>query len=150
MTRGYFGVALCGAKNEINIGGVLRSAQCFGAAFVGVVGQRYKRQSSDTMNATQHIPLLHWRDSAAMYDALPHGCVLVAVERIEGAQELPLFDHPQRALYVLGPEDGSLPCAVMDMAHRIVTIPAGCLNLASAATVVMYDRVAQQSRKEAT
>jgi tRNA(Leu) C34 or U34 (ribose-2'-O)-methylase TrmL len=51
------------------------------------------------------------------------------------------FEHPENALYVFGPEDGSLPKTVRLLCHRFVVIPTHhCLNLAAAVNVVLYDR----------
>lgn len=54
--RGYFGVGIYHTKTEQNVGTLMRSAQCFGAAFVFTIGKRYHRQSSDTMNAMNALP----------------------------------------------------------------------------------------------
>jgi hypothetical protein len=70
-------------------------------------------------------------------DAVP-----VAVEMLKGSELLTSFDHPENAVYVFGPEDGSLPKGIRLRCHRFVTIPAyHCLNLAAAVYFVLYDRV---------
>lgn len=69
---------------------------------------------------------------------------LVCVELVEGATPLPEFDHPDNAYYLFGPEDGTLDQAVIDRADAVVFIPTrGCLNLAAAVNVVLYDRLAK-------
>jgi tRNA(Leu) C34 or U34 (ribose-2'-O)-methylase TrmL len=66
----------------------------------------------------------------------------VAVEVLPSAEPLPTFIHPVNALYVFGPEDGGIPKGIRNACHRFVTIPAdGCLNLAAAVNVVLYDRL---------
>ncbi|MDO7644738.1 MAG: hypothetical protein MUQ62_08500, partial [Reinekea forsetii] len=68
----------------------------------------------------------------------------VCVDLIEGATALSDFVHPERALYIFGPEDGSLSQAVIDQADAVVYIPTiGCLNLAATVNIVLYDRAAK-------
>jgi tRNA(Leu) C34 or U34 (ribose-2'-O)-methylase TrmL len=51
------GIAAIGLNNpkiEANLGGVLRAAHCYGASMVGLRGERYKRQYTDTTKAYRH------------------------------------------------------------------------------------------------
>jgi tRNA(Leu) C34 or U34 (ribose-2'-O)-methylase TrmL len=51
------------------------------------------------------------------------------------------FQHPDNAVYVFGPEDGSIPQVLRRHCHRFVKIPAKhCTNLAAAVYIVLYDR----------
>jgi tRNA(Leu) C34 or U34 (ribose-2'-O)-methylase TrmL len=64
------------------------------------------------------------------------------VELLDEAIDLPSFNHPRRAAYVLGPERGSLSPEVVARCDYVVRIPtAFCINLAMAGAIVMYDRV---------
>ena len=80
------------------------------------------------------------------FDAYPRGSVTpVAVEVLENAEILTNFTHPENALYVFGPEDGSLPDPVRRLCHRFVIIPSRhCLNLASAVNFVLGHRFMQR------
>jgi len=65
----------------------------------------------------------------------------VAVEVRPRSECLTIFEHPDRALYLFGPEDGSIPKAWLHHCHRFVHIPAHhCLNLATAVAVVLAHR----------
>lgn len=77
-----------------------------------------------------------------LFDRFPRGLVTpVAVELRPEAESLVTFEHPEDALYVFGPEDGSLPKPIRRLCHRFVVIPTHhCLNLAAAVNVVLYDR----------
>lgn len=142
--RGYFGIAVSRPKTETNVGTLWRSANIFGAAFLAVVGGRYRKQSSDTMQSHRHVPLYEYDSFEAFYAHLPHGCQLVGVELVDGARSLPGFGHPERAVYLLGPEDGSLTAAELLRCHSRIIIPGThCLNLAVAGSIVLYDRVAK-------
>jgi tRNA(Leu) C34 or U34 (ribose-2'-O)-methylase TrmL len=74
----------------------------------------------------------------------PVDMALVCVELVEGARPLPEFQHPERAFYVFGPEDGTISQAVIDQADAVIYIPTiGCMNLAATVNVVLYDRLAK-------
>lgn len=144
--RGYCGVGLFAPKNEVNVGGALRACGVYDAAFMLVQGQRFKRMSTDTMKAYRHIPVTSVVD---LHAALPFDCVPVAVELIEGARSLFSYVHPERALYIFGPEDSSLGERTLSWCRDIVYIPtSGCMNLAACVNVVLYDRLAKRARKE--
>jgi len=75
------------------------------------------------------------------FDHFP-GCTPVAVELKSGAELLPDFEHPEKAIYVFGPEDGSLQAPILRHCHRFVIVPTRyCLNLAMAVGTVLYDRM---------
>jgi tRNA G18 (ribose-2'-O)-methylase SpoU len=81
-------------------------------------------------------------DMEAFLGARPHGCPLVVVEM--GGRPLPLFTHPERAIYILGAEDRGVPREVIRAAQHVVSIPAlrtESYNVAVAGSVVMYDRM---------
>ncbi len=80
---------------------------------------------------------------------LPYACSLVGVEIVEEAIYLPRFSHPERACYLLGAEDYGLPREVVACCEHAVRIPgaAYCLNLATAAAIIMYDRVSKRTTR---
>lgn len=84
-------------------------------------------------------------------DLIPYDAVPVAVDLIEGAEELPAFVHPQRAFYIFGPEDGTLGKAVTEWCQRKIVIPTlDCMNLAATVNVVLYDRLSKQLTRDAS
>ena len=136
---GYAAIGLYNPKNPHNVGGVLRAAYCFGAALVAITGIRYRVQSTDTADAYRHIPLLQVDD---LHQVVPYDCVPVAVERRDDATPLPDYDHPQRAFYIFGPEDGDLGINVLPWCRDLVYIPTHhSLNLAATVNIVLYDRL---------
>jgi len=144
--RGFFGVAVYNPKREENVGAVIRVAHCFGASILYVFGQRFRRYNSDTTNGTCHVPTLYIPDPALFWDYMPEHASVVALEITDGTDSLVRFCHPGRAVYVLGPEDGSLPSVVLDRAHHLVRVPTQfCLNVAHALTATLYDRTAKGS-----
>jgi tRNA G18 (ribose-2'-O)-methylase SpoU len=144
-SSGYFGIGIYQAKRFENVGVLWRGAYQLGAAFIFTIGKRYRRQASDTHATWKHIPLHSYTKFDDLFDAIPFGCRLIGVE--SGGIELPEFEHPARAVYLLGAEDGGLPKHVLERCHTLVTIPAVRLdsyNVAQAGTIVMYDRLCRR------
>jgi tRNA(Leu) C34 or U34 (ribose-2'-O)-methylase TrmL len=136
--NGYAAVGLYNPKNQHNVGGVLRAAFCFGAAMVAITGTRYRVQSTDTADTYRHIPLLQVDD---LHQVVPYDCIPVAVELRADATPLPDYDHPQRAFYIFGPEDGDLGDNVLSWCRDTVYIPTlHSINLAAVVNIVLYDR----------
>jgi len=137
-------IALSDPKSPANVGAVMRAAGCFGADAVFYTGNRYARSAkfhTDTHAASRKIPLTGVAD---LRDSAPAGMQVVCIELAEGAIPLADFQHPEQAMYIFGPEDGSLSQAVIDRADAVVYIPTiDCLNLAATVNIVLYDRAAK-------
>lgn len=144
--RGYFGIGIEHTKKSVNVGTLWRNAALMGAAFMFTVGRRYDRQCSDTIKAWRHIPLHHFDTFGDFYNFIPYSCQLIGVEEDGYADEsLVQFDHPERCVYLLGAEDHGLTSEAMERVHHIVSIPSTrSLNVATAGSIVMYDRVAKR------
>lgn len=140
-SRGYFGIGIERSKTEANVGTLWRSAFALGATFIFTIGKRYPRQSSDTTESWRHIPLLEYVSVDDFRQHIPYDCQVIGVELTDDARPLETFAHPQRAVYLLGPEDGSLSAAAIGLCQHVVKFDSAyCLNVAAAGTVVMYDR----------
>lgn len=146
MSRGFFGAVVYHPKTETNVGSLHRSARLMGAAFLGQIGPRYKRQSSDTLACYRHMPLYEYLTFEDFYDHLPFDCVLVGVEMDERAKPLVGYRHPQRAVYLFGAEDSGLPEWVLVRCHELVQLGTGSLNLACAGSIILYDRMRYTNR----
>jgi len=152
--RGYFGIGIENCKTPANIGTLWRTAHNIGAAFIFVIGKRYKHQASDTTKASRHLPLYHYEDFNEFYKNIPHNCQLVGVEYPDDrAVALPSFPHPERAVYLLGAEDHGLSKMAKDACHKMVFIPGSklgtSLNVSVAGSIIMYDRNSRQKEKAA-
>jgi tRNA(Leu) C34 or U34 (ribose-2'-O)-methylase TrmL len=140
MRRGYFGIGIYHPKTTENIGTLWRSAHNFDADFIFTVGARYHKQPSDTTKAHRHVPLYHYKDMADLKSHLPQGAELVFVEQAEGSADLPEFEHPEAALYVLGAEDYGVPEDEMRGYRKVAIATPLCLDVAVAGSIVLYDR----------
>lgn len=147
-SRGYFGIGVEGVSKSANVGALLRTAHAFGAAFCFTLGAGFDNRAgrlADTSDTASHVPL--WRFATLEAMALPQGCVLVGVELLEDAADLPSFRHPLNAAYVLGPERSGLSPEVLARCRHVVRIPTRfALNLAVAGALVLYDRLLQHGR----
>jgi tRNA(Leu) C34 or U34 (ribose-2'-O)-methylase TrmL len=130
----------------------VRAASCYGIRQVWFSGDRvqlrgargYRLPREERMRGYQDVEL---RQSDAFFDAFERDVVPVAVEVRAGSESLIEFDHPEKALYVFGAEDGSLGKAVVRHCHRFVIIPTRhCTNLAAAVYTTLYDRHAKRVR----
>ncbi len=145
--RGYCGIGIERSKTPQNVGTLWRSAFCLGADFIFVIGRRYPKQCTDTVQAYKHIPYFEFKDFEDFKSHIPFDCPVVGVELTENAKPLETFCHPERAIYLLGPEDGSISAKALSVCHHKVKFSARhCLNVASAGTVVLYDRKLKQER----
>lgn len=146
MSRGYCAVGLHMPKTPANVGSVLRAAHCYGTAMVAKTGKRYHSATTDTMKAYRHLPLVQVEDLRLV---VPHDCVAVAVDLLEGARSLVDYIHPERAFYIFGPEDGTLGKEITSWCRDKVYVPtAFCMNLAATVNVVLYDRAAKEQRRD--
>lgn len=142
--RGYCGIGVERAKTIANLGTLWRSALCLGADFIFTVGDRYHHQCTDTTKAYRHLPYWRFANWDDFHAHVPYDCQVVAVEVLPHAVPLETFAHPERAIYLLGPEDGSLSPQALAICQHIVRINTTvCLNVATAGSIVLYDRRAK-------
>lgn len=148
-------IGLTNPKSPSNVGAVMRAAGCYCADQVLYTGQRYAnaakysgaKHNTDTKNAHEKIPLKaseHFEELDSLRALLPENTKIVCVDLIEGATPLPHFQHPEQALYIFGPEDGTISQEVINNADDVVYVPTvGCMNLAASVNVLLYDRLAK-------
>ena len=142
--RGYFGIGIFHGKTETNIGTLWRSAAILGADFIFTIGRRYKQQCSDTMKAPRHIPLYNYKDYDDFFAHVPYDCPVVAVELSDNSIPLKKYVHPERCIYLLGAEDYGLPKNILNRCRETVQLIGDyCMNVATAGSIVMYDRAAK-------
>jgi tRNA G18 (ribose-2'-O)-methylase SpoU len=142
--RGYCGIGIIGSKTSINVGTLWRTAHAFDIDFIFTAGKRYPQQASDTVKAWKHTPMFEFIDGAALLENLPKGCVPVAIELDDRSVPLATFNHPERACYILGAEDTGIPPRVLERVPHVVQLPGRvCLNVATAGSIVLFDRLAK-------
>jgi tRNA(Leu) C34 or U34 (ribose-2'-O)-methylase TrmL len=146
LSRGFAAIGLDNPKSGVNVGSALRAAGCYGASMVIASGQRsqWRRMPTDTQKEWRRTPFLKVPD---LHDAIPHRCVPVAVDLVDGAVSLTEYVHPERAFYIFGAEDATLGHRVLSWCRDVVYVPTSyCMNLAATVNVVLYDRMAKTGR----
>lgn len=140
-------VVMC--SNEIkdfNWGSVVRSANSFGVSEVCFTGRKaYNRRGA--VGANNYMDIRYQPDTieALTYYRYTRGLRLVAIEYDESypMQNLQTYDWSENSLIIFGEEGRSLSQEILDFCDDVVYVPmygsVRSLNLASCATVVMYD-----------
>lgn len=152
-------VLLINPKTPYNVGAAIRACSIFGVPWLRWTGDRVstaegrRKAGSWAKGNKPRLPReermkdylgVNWReDEGALEEFLVSGLTPVAVEVRDQSESLPNFLHPDRAVYIFGPEDASIPRGVLTVSHRFLRIPTVTrtpLNLAAAVNVVLYDR----------
>jgi tRNA(Leu) C34 or U34 (ribose-2'-O)-methylase TrmL len=142
-------ILLIDPKYGHNLGAAVRAAATLGAERVLWTGDRIDLTSPRgrvRLPREERLRQYHvtWerRDRTTVFDQVSQSEIPVALEYdLPGAEWLPEFEHPERACYVFGPEDGALGASVLRHCHRFVRIPSrGCVNLGAAVYLTLYDR----------
>ena len=124
MTEGFAALALHRPSRPENIGGALRAADVYGVELVVLGGGELPPEAlghaTDTTQAWRRIPVVF---ADEVLDVVPDECAPIAVERVAEATPLPEFEHPERAMYVFGPENGSLDETILERACTSCPFP---------------------------
>ncbi len=138
-------VCLTNPKYAHNVGAAVRAASCFDIQQVWYTGNRFSLEDGkrlpreERMKGYKDVDLIQFDYP---FDAFDNSVIPVAIELRNGSEYLPYFEHPHNALYVFGPEDGSIGKSMLRHCHRFVVIPTKhCVNLAAAVYLVLYDRM---------
>ena len=141
-------IGLVNPKYPHNVGKAVRAASCFGVKQIWFLGNRvslkpkgkkYRLPREERMKGYKDVEL---RQFDYFFDEFDSDVVPVAVELRTNAENLMTFEHPEMALYVFGPEDGSLDQVHLRHCHRFVVIPTRhCTNLGAAIYLTLYDRM---------
>ncbi|QLE00506.1 RNA methyltransferase [Galbibacter sp. BG1] len=141
LEQGYFGIGIQNGKTPENLGVLWRSAQNLGASFIFTIGNRYQKQACDTHKAVGAMPYFHYETFEDFYKHLPKSALLIGVELTDTAELLERFEHPRRAVYLLGAEDHGLSNKAIEKSHKLIKFKSTLsLNVAVAGSIVMYDR----------
>ena len=143
-------VCLINPKYKANVGAIQRAASCFDIHQVWYTGNRIQLEDGERlpreerMKGYKNVDLIQYDYPFDHFkDATP-----VAIELLPGSECLLDFEHPDNALYVFGPEDGSIGQVSRRFCHRFVKIPTlHCTNLAAAVYIVLYDRALKLYKK---
>jgi tRNA G18 (ribose-2'-O)-methylase SpoU len=143
-----FHIGVNNVKYNTNVGTLMRSAYQLGASGVFTINKRYAKEKGDTFNVRKQIALTHHASLEEFHEDRPVGVPLVAIEK--GGEPLSTFQHPERAIYILGDEDKGVPAEELAKCEYHISIEAArhpMYNVSVAGSIVMYHRYYQQLEK---
>ena len=144
-------LGLISPKYITNVASAVRAAAVYGAKEVWYTGARIPAESTKENRLPRELRMRAYdcvslRHTDRLFDQLTEGVTPVAIELLSGSQPLTSFVHPENAIYILGPEDGTIPAVARRHCHQFVHVPSPggfCMNLAATINVVLYDRFAK-------
>jgi tRNA(Leu) C34 or U34 (ribose-2'-O)-methylase TrmL len=145
-------VVLSNPKYPHNIGQTVRALSCFGAPQLWWTGKRALKSLEEMDRIPREERMRGYKDVGIYHhdrplELFPKHVTPVAIEVRPNSENLVDFIHPENAVYVFGPEDGSIDQVVLRHCHRFVRIPTKhCTNLSAAVYLVLYDRTAKKAR----
>jgi tRNA G18 (ribose-2'-O)-methylase SpoU len=145
VKRFPFSVAMYNPSYGINMGAVLRSCNAFGATeFIRVGKRKFDRRAAQGVQNYETIQHFQTWDASLKW-MRARNYTIVGVDWIDGysraIHDIPYY--PGHTVFILGSERNGLPQSVVSACDEVVhieqfgTIPS--LNVAQAATVIMYD-----------
>jgi len=150
MKQSQVSIGLINPKSPDGVGAVLRGAANYRVEKVFYTGVRYPRAIGrkarvvDMSRKVSKDVLLSATER--LLDVVTDTMKIVCIEFAIDAISLPTYQHPDNALYIFGPEDGSIDQAIIDQADAVVYVPTvGCMNLSASVNVVLYDRLAKSA-----
>lgn len=149
--RYFFGIGVYDPKYPVNVGSLMRSAYMYDASYTFTIGNRYKRERSDTPKTNHHIPNFTYKDFDDFWAHIPNNVDIVGVEMDERARPLTNFTWPKRPLILMGAEDIGIPKKYLDKCRYVVQIPTirkYSLNVSCAASIAMYDYLSKRQKLE--
>lgn len=139
-------VVLMNPKHPHNLAAAIRACSCFGVNNLRWTGTRVALDTMERLPREMRMKDyddVDWQvDNKPLDEFTGRFYTPVCVELVPGAENLASFNHPAKAVYVFGPEDGEVPQVIRKLCHRFVAVPSKtCLNLAATINVVLYDRL---------
>lgn len=138
-------IAIENLTGSLNVGAIIRSAEIFGVSEIYIIGKRrYDRRS--TVGAHNYIDIIYV-DSVM---EIPQTRYLIGCENDYAGRSRPLYDAEEwinanlnpDCVFLFGSESEGLSKETLDHCDVLVSLPQTgvlrCLNVASAAAVILY------------
>lgn len=147
-------VVMVNPKFPENVASMIRNCAAFGIDTLVITGERIELPTGKKGRRLPRQERMREYRTVKVYQSdfpitlFKADVIPICVELLPTAMALPdLLFHPAKAVYVLGPEDGSVPAGLRALCHTFVRIPTlHCLNVAQAGGIVLYDRSIQRYR----
>ena len=148
-------VVMLNPKFAVNVASMIRNCSCFNAEWLFITGDRVEvsnredRPRQERMKQFKTVKVVRAELPLLLFDSFGKSVAPIGVELTESSMPLPLLKHPDNAVYLLGPEDGSISKGWRAICHYVVAIPSRhCLNVAQAGGIVLYDRMVSRWRED--
>lgn len=129
------------------MGAVARATGCFDADYMATIGTKYDHHAT-AVGHERHVPIWYFNKFRDLKVSFPWDTKIVAVDYNDDATPLSEYQHPERAMYVLGEEGPGFEQypEVLERADDTVYIDAEyCMNVAVAGNMVLRDRYNQEN-----
>ena len=146
-------ISLCAINFRVddNLGYLVRSAACFGAERLYVIGHVPERSriKASSGSLTDYVEIIQFsRPSEFLTHMEMEGIKVISAELVEGARPLSsyTFDFSRPVCLVVGNEQAGVSTEIL-MQSEVLYIPMPgvgyCLNTAQAANILLYEAVKQ-------
>ena len=152
-------ISLCAInfQTDNNLGHLIRTAACFGASQLYVVGHvpprsRVKASSGSLVDYVEIVQFTTPQDF--LEHAKNTGVQIVSAELVEGARPLSTynFNFDSHLCLVVGNEQTGIPAEITHRSQLVYINMPGvgyCLNTAQAANILLYEAAKQYTTKKA-
>jgi len=140
-----------------NLGYLIRSAACFGAEFIHVIGSIPPRKVLQPLSGSlyDYVNIKQYINPSAFLDyAMDNKIRLVSAELAEDSRSLftHRFNFDSHLCLVVGNEELGIPIEILSNSEKIYIPMPGvgfCLNTSQAANIALYEAVKQYEAQEA-
>ena len=152
-TAKKYPISLCAINFRVddNLGYLVRSAACFGAERLYVIGHVPERSriKASSGSLTDYVEIIQFSCPSEFLTQMElEGIKVISAELVEGARPLSsyTFDFSRPVCLVVGNEQVGVPTEIL-MQSEVLYIPMPgvgyCLNTAQAANILLYEAVKQ-------
>ena len=132
------GIGIYQPRTQSEVAPLARVARAYGADFLFYIG-------GSLHDVRFGVPTKFWPDEESFLQSLGvQGWKLVGLETEEkAATPLDYFYHPEHALYLLGPDNGTLPWSLLRMCDHTVSVESpgdNALPIGVVGGIVLHDR----------
>ncbi|NLA35953.1 MAG: RNA methyltransferase [Actinobacteria bacterium] len=152
-TPGRLSVAIDGAQGPFNVGGIIRTAAAYRAENLwlteGATGLENTKTHKTALGTDRYLNVVRLADAEAIaVAAKAQGYTVIGVELATGAKPLHELDLTGDICLMVGHEDRGLSKAGLAACDAFGFLPqlgkVGSLNVATAASIAMYEWARQQ------
>jgi tRNA G18 (ribose-2'-O)-methylase SpoU len=146
-------ISLCCVNfmHDGNLGYLIRSAACFGAEALHVIGSVPKRSVLNPLSGSlyDYVKIVNHKNPTAFLDYASTGNFkIISAELCTGAEPIDNyeFDYSSGLILVVGNETSGVPIEILNKSDKVYIPMPGvgfCLNTSQAANILLYEATSQ-------